>query len=78
MLILVALAALGFGAYCLSRIYDGLRTGEMPLILNTRSIYFFRKFEPILFWGAATFNGFLAAVCLGASATLLVQGLSRK
>lgn len=64
-----ALLALGFGSYCAYKIIDGLRTGEMQLIVRGDGPYLLRKEEPILFWSAAAFNSFLA-ICMFAGVAI--------
>jgi hypothetical protein len=78
MLALCALAMLGFAAYCGSRLYDGFRIGEMQLLTRGSAPFFFKRFEPILFWAAAAFNGFMTFVFATGGVVLLVQEASRR
>ncbi|RZF60980.1 hypothetical protein EWE75_20265 [Sphingomonas populi] len=75
---LCGLILFAIGAYCVSRLLEGFRTGEMELISSGYQPTFFRKFEPILFWCAAVFNGFLAVVSLGSVAMVLLREVTRK
>jgi len=78
MLILAALALLGLAAYSGSKLYDGFRAGEMQVLDGSIiPIFFFRKFEPILFWITAVFNGAITTAMAGSSVMLLVQGLRK-
>ena len=76
--IVVGLMTLAIGCYLAVGMYDGFRTGEMPVFSRTgfSEHRLFRRLEPRLFWASATYNAFLATCMFACVAIVVVRRIA--